>query len=50
VGHSNTVPPILAALGAAHPPVITDDEYDGLYILTIGSDGASRLLSLRYGK
>src|SRR5262249_44546469 len=39
VGHSNTVPSIIAALGAAKPPPICDLEYDNLYVVTLGSRG-----------
>lgn len=49
VGHSNTVPPILAALGVANPAAIRDEEYDHLYILTIRGDDTVHLLPLRYG-
>ncbi|HEX5054074.1 MAG TPA: nuclear transport factor 2 family protein [Planctomycetota bacterium] len=47
-GHSNTVPAILKALGAAERVVVADDEYDRLFVVTIGPDGV-RLLPLRYG-
>jgi broad specificity phosphatase PhoE len=49
VGHSNTVPAILAALGADDPPAIGDDDYDHLYILNIREDDSAHLVSLRYG-
>lgn len=49
VGHSNTVPPILEALGASEPPAMTDEQYDLLYILTIRGDDTVHLLPLRYG-
>lgn len=39
VGHSNTVPAIVEALGAKRPAAICDAEYDNLYIVTIGTDG-----------
>jgi broad specificity phosphatase PhoE len=47
IGHSNTVPAIIAALGG--PAVrIADDEYDNLFVLTL--DGAKNsLLRLRFG-
>jgi phosphohistidine phosphatase SixA len=48
VGHSNTVGPILAALGANSQPEIGPDEFDRLFILFRGPGGARRLLSLRY--
>jgi broad specificity phosphatase PhoE len=47
VGHSNTVPQIIAALGG--PPVTIDDpEYNNLFILTVGPQ-ESTLLRLHYG-
>jgi broad specificity phosphatase PhoE len=47
VGHSNTVPEIIAALGG--PAVkIEDSEYDSLFVLTISGKNVS-LLRLHYG-
>jgi broad specificity phosphatase PhoE len=37
VGHSNTIPDIVKALGAPPPDAIGDDEYDNLYVLTAGT-------------
>lgn len=48
-GHNNTVPEIIAALGGPKLPVIPETEYDNLYILTIQSDGNSKLLKVKYG-
>jgi broad specificity phosphatase PhoE len=36
VGHSNTVPDVLARLGIADAPKIADDEYDNLFIVVRG--------------
>jgi broad specificity phosphatase PhoE len=49
VGHSNTIPAIIAALGAPQPPQICDSEYDGLYIVTVPASGEARLIRARYG-
>lgn len=49
VGHSNTIPAIVAALGAPQPPPICDSEYDGLYIVTVPASGEARLIRARYG-
>jgi broad specificity phosphatase PhoE len=49
VGHSNTVPGIIAALGATKPADICDLEYDNLYIVTIGADGKAGLVRSKYG-
>jgi len=46
-GHSNTVPQILAALGVRGTVTIADDEYDRLFVVTLGADGPA-LVSLRY--
>jgi broad specificity phosphatase PhoE len=48
-GHSNTVPMILAALGASSPPVIGEREFDNLFVLTTSSGNDGRLVHLRYG-
>lgn len=46
-GHSNTVPMLLQALGVAEDVKIGEDEFDHLFVVTIGIDGA-RLLRLHY--
>lgn len=46
VGHSNTVPDILKALGHPQPITIGDDEYDNLFVFIPGSE--PQLLRLRY--
>jgi phosphohistidine phosphatase SixA len=48
-GHSNTVPMILAALGAASPPVIGERDFDNLFVLTTNAGDDGRLVHLRYG-
>jgi broad specificity phosphatase PhoE len=49
VGHSNTVPAIIAALGAPQPPAICDSQYDNLYIVTVRPDGTSGVTRASYG-
>ena len=49
VGHSNTIPAIIAALGAPQPPPICDPEYDNLYIVTLPASGPARVIHARYG-
>jgi broad specificity phosphatase PhoE len=49
VGHSNTVPDIVAALGAPKPANICDGEYDNLYVVTVPPEGAARVVRARYG-
>lgn len=48
VGHSNSVPGLLQALG--HPEAITiaSEEYDNLFLVIPRSDGPPSLLRLRY--
>ena len=48
VGHSNTNPALLDALGAAEAPVISDHDYDDVYLM-IYPNGEPRLLRLGYG-
>jgi broad specificity phosphatase PhoE len=50
VSHSNTVPAIIGELGGYPVPVIDDDEYDDLYVVTIAPGGQVSLLPLRYGR
>jgi broad specificity phosphatase PhoE len=49
VGHSNTVPAIVNALGG-NAPEICDDEYDNMYVVTLAANGgAPRVIRSRYG-
>jgi broad specificity phosphatase PhoE len=50
VGHSNTVPGIVAALGGAMPDAICDSEYDRLDIVTFAEGGGARVIESRYGE
>lgn len=49
VGHNNSVPEIIAALGGPQLPIIPEAEFDNLYILSIQNDGSARLLKMKYG-
>ncbi|MBA3672485.1 MAG: histidine phosphatase family protein [Gemmatimonadaceae bacterium] len=49
VGDSNTVPAIVAALGAALPPPICDAQYDNVYVVTIRPERKATLVRARYG-
>lgn len=46
VGHSNTVPAIIKALGVTAPVAIGDDEFDQLFIVT--TTPSPSVLTLRY--
>src|SRR6476620_10621880 len=43
VGHSNTVPDIVAALGAPKPTAICDSEYDNLFVVRVPASGPATL-------
>ncbi|MGD9583412.1 MAG: histidine phosphatase family protein [Lysobacterales bacterium] len=47
VGHSNTVPAIIAALGGPEVAPIGDDDYGNLYLLWLGPERV-RLVQTRY--
>ena len=49
VGHSNTVPAIVEALGAKRPSAICDATYDDMFIVTIAVDGKANAVRARYG-
>jgi broad specificity phosphatase PhoE len=49
VGHNNTVPEIIAAMGGPQMPIIPETEYDNLFILTVHNDGKATLVKMKYG-
>ena len=50
VGHSNTVPVLIANLGASKKvPPIHEDEYDNIYIISIPWFGKTKTIRLRFG-
>ena len=49
VGHSNTVPAIVAALGAPQPPDICDAGYDNVFVVTVPATGAATVTRLHFG-
>ena len=51
VAHSNTVPELIANLGASKKvPPIADDEYDNIYIISIPWFGKTKTIRLRFGE
>ena len=51
VGHSNTLPGLIADLGASKKvPEIEDLEYDNIYIVSIPWFGKTKTIRLRYGE
>lgn len=50
VGHSNTLPVLIAALGASKKvPPIAEMEYDNIYLISIPWFGKTKTIRLRYG-
>lgn len=51
VGHSNTIPGLIADLGAHKGvPEIAENEYDNIYIISIPWFGKTKTIRLRYGE
>ncbi len=51
VGHSNTIPEMIANMGASkNVPPIAEDEYDNIYLVTIPWFGKTKTIRLRYGE
>lgn len=51
VGHSNTVPVLIANLGASKQvPPIDENEYDNIYIISIPWFGKTKTIRLRFGE
>jgi len=51
VGHQNTLPTLMADLGASKKvPPIHDDEYDNIYVVAIPWFGKTKTIRLRYGE
>jgi phosphohistidine phosphatase SixA len=49
VGHSNTVPAIVTALGGPKLPDLCDDMYDDLFTVIVSAEGTARVVHARYG-
>ena len=51
VAHSNTLPALIANLGASkRVPPIAEDEYDNIYVISIPWFGKTKTIRLRYGE
>ncbi len=48
-GHNNSVPAIIGALGGGTFPLIPENEYDNMFVVTIYRSGKAKTLKLRYG-
>jgi broad specificity phosphatase PhoE len=49
VGHTDTVPELIAALGGPRDVVIDEDDFGRFFVLTVSHGEAALLLALRYG-
>jgi len=49
VGHSNTVPEIVTALGGGSVPEIPDGDYDNMFIVSIYKAGSAKVTRIKYG-
>ncbi len=49
VGHNNTVPEIIAAVGGPQSPPIPENEFDNLYIVTVYRTGKAKVVKMKYG-
>src|SRR5690606_33647422 len=50
VGHSNTIPDVIAALGGPAMPELCESQYDDLFVLLLGGGGeGAALIRARYG-
>jgi broad specificity phosphatase PhoE len=51
VGHSNTLPTLIADLGASKKvPPIAENEYDNIYVISIPWFGKTKTIRLRFGE
>lgn len=50
VGHSNTVPAIVAALGGPSMPDICDAEYSNLFVLVVPDSGQTTVAHVKFGE
>jgi broad specificity phosphatase PhoE len=48
VGHSNTLPEIISALGGGKIAEIPDDDYDNLYVVTLTGKGKGKTMRMRF--
>lgn len=48
IGHSNSVPDVIKALGGDVVPTIDEKEFDDLFVVTVYAKGKSRVTHLKY--
>ncbi len=49
VGHSNSIPDVIKALGGDAVPVIDEKKFDNLFVVTVYAKGKARVAQLKYG-
>lgn len=49
VGHSNSVPDVIRALGGDAVPTIDEKTFDDLFVVTVHAPGRARVVHLKYG-
>jgi phosphohistidine phosphatase SixA len=49
VGHSNTIPEVIRALGGDIVPRIDEKEYDDIFVVSVYARGKARVTQLKYG-
>ena len=48
-GHNNTAPEIVKALGGGDFPVIPENEFDNIFVVTVYRFGRAKVVKLKYG-
>ena len=48
VGHSNTLPEIIEALGAGKIQEIDDLDYDNIYVVTVSGNGIAKVVRMKF--
>ncbi|MET0647590.1 MAG: phosphoglycerate mutase family protein [Pyrinomonadaceae bacterium] len=49
VGHSNSVPDLIRALGGDLVPTIDESKFDDLFVVTVYAPGRAKVVQLKYG-
>jgi phosphohistidine phosphatase SixA len=50
VGHSNTIPPMLTALGWPHALTLQDGDYDDVFVMAPNAGQRASMVRLKYGQ